>query len=469
MKHARSTPTRPETRQEKDHLGPVDLPDDAWYGAQTQRALSNYPISGQRARPELIQAMLHVKRAAAIANHAAGKLDDKRLELMMRAIDQIEGPLRLLWDEVFPVDVFQAGAGTSENMNINEVIANLANSFVGAELGVYDPIHPNDHVNASQSTNDVFPTAMRIALLAASKPLLEVLHRVSDTLAMHANNWSKIAKSGRTHLQDAVPIHLGDEFSAYERAVSRCGRWIEMARNSLRELGIGGTAVGSGLNTPEGYATRCVAEIARITGETLHVSPNFFYSMQSQAPIAFYSSSLRLLAIELTRICNDIRLLASGPMNGLGEIELPAAQPGSSIMPGKINPSILEMANQVFFAIQGYDHTIALAAQAGQLELNVMMPVMAFSALEATHIATQSLDTLNERCLQGLQPKTERLQRSFENTAQVATALSPRLGYDRVGELVKEATATGRSVLELAREHGMVTQAEIDAIRRGFA
>ena len=468
MKHARWRPSHGRLRKEHDPLGPVEVPTDAWYGAQTQRAIENFPISGRRAKDELILALLQVKRAAALANREAGKIDAKRSDLILRAIDELSKGWVDRWDALFPVDPFQAGAGTSQNMNLNEVIANVANTIAGSSRGRWQPVHPNDHVNASQSTNDVYPTALRIALLGSSRQLLASLHGLSETLLRHAESWQGLLKSGRTHLQDAVPVRLGHEFAAYSRAITRCTRWIEAGRNGLRELGIGGSAVGNGINVPMGYAEFCAVELARVTGETLHSAEDLSYVMQSQAVISMYMSSLRGLAIELTRICNDLRLMSSGPMNGLGEILLPAVQPGSSIMPGKVNPSILEMVNQVCFSVQGHDHTVALAAQAGQLELNVMMPVMAESSLEATRILASAVKVLDLRCVRGILPNEERLKHSFENTAQVATALTPHLGYEKVTELVNEAISKGRSVLDVAREKKLVSEEDVIHIRSRF-
>ncbi len=449
-------------------MGPVEVPVDAWYGAQTQRAIENFPISGRRAHDELIFALLQVKRAATKANRAAGKLDAQRADLILKAIDELSTGWRERWDALFPVDPLQAGAGTSQNMNMNEVIANVANAIASSPRGKWQPVHPNDHVNASQSTNDVYPTAIRIALLSSSKHLLIALHGLSESLAHHAENWQGLLKSGRTHLQDAVPVRLGHEFAAYSRAISRCTRWIESGRNGLRELGLGGSAVGNGVNVPMGYAEYCAVELAQMTGETLHAAEDLSYAMQSQAVISMYMASLRGLAIELSRICNDLRLMSSGPMNGLGEIQLPAVQPGSSIMPGKVNPSIPEMVNQVCFSVQGHDHTVALAAQAGQLELNVMMPVMADSSIESTRILTSAVHILDTRCVRGIVPNEERLRHYFENTSQVATALTPHLGYEKVAELVQEAIAKGKSVLELAREKKLIADEDIAHIRSRF-
>lgn len=449
------------SRLEKDSLGEVTLPKEALYGAQTQRAIENFPISGRSIHPELIRAYLRLKLAAAIANEASGVLAPELSKLIQSAIHDLLQMPPSSWKEIFPVDSHQAGAGTSSNMNINEVVANLANVIAGKPLGTYEPIHPNDHVNRSQSTNDTFPTAMRMALVEGSRELWRELERLSAALGAKARAWMQIPKSGRTHLQDAVPMMLGQEFAAYSLTVSRCARWIEQSRKELMELGIGGSAAGTGLTVPESYPERVVHEISQLTEEPFRLAPNLVEAMQSQSPVAYYSSMLRLMALELTRICNDLRLLASGPMTGFAEIILPSVQPGSSIMPGKVNPSILEMANQSWFTVLGQDQTVAYATQSGQLELNVMMPIMAHSLLEATEIATAATKTLRERAIEGMKPNEEKLRKHYESTPQVATALSPRLGYAKTAELVKEALAEGKSVLELVRSRKLVPEEEL--------
>lgn len=449
------------SRLEKDSLGEVTLPKEALYGAQTQRAIENFPISGRSIHPELIRAYLRLKLAAAIANETSGVLAPELSKLIQSAIHDLLQMPPSSWKEIFPVDSHQAGAGTSSNMNVNEVVANLANVIAGKPLGTYEPIHPNDHVNRSQSTNDTFPTAMRMALVEVSRELWRELERLSAALGAKARAWMHIPKSGRTHLQDAVPMMLGQEFAAYSLTVSRCARWIEQSRKELMELGIGGSAAGTGLTVPDSYPERIVHEISQLTEEPFRLAPNLVEAMQSQSPVAYYSSMLRLMALELTRICNDLRLLASGPMTGFAEIILPSVQPGSSIMPGKVNPSILEMANQSWFTVLGQDQTVAYATQSGQLELNVMMPIMAHSLLEATEIATAATKTLRERAIEGMKPNEEKLRKHYESTPQVATALSPRLGYAKTAELVKEALAEGKSVLELVRTRGLVPEEEL--------
>jgi aspartate ammonia-lyase len=449
------------TRQEHDSLGVIEVPKNALYGAQTARALQNFKISGKLPHAALIRAFLRIKSAAASANQTSGALKSETTDLITQAVEELIGFPAEKLPEIFPLDPYQAGAGTSQNMNTNEVIANVANRINGKPLGTYSPIHPNDHVNRSQSTNDTFPTAMRIALLETSRRVATELSRTAQAFLEKANAWQDIPKSARTHLQDAVPMRLGQEFMAYSSTISRCSQWIENSRDEMRELGIGGSAAGTGLTVPEGYTEAIVRELSKLTGEALRSAPDLVEAMQSQAVVMHYSSMLRITALELTRICNDLRLLASGPMTGLAEIQLPAVQPGSSIMPGKVNPSILEAANQTFFGVLGHDQTIAQAMQAGQLELNVMMPVMAYHGLEASEIMANALKMLREKCIAGLEPNRARLQHYFESTPQVATALSPRLGYEQTAKLVQEAVAHGKSVIELVRSRKLIPEAEL--------
>jgi aspartate ammonia-lyase len=448
-------------REEHDSLGKVRVPIHALYGAQTFRAMENYPISNKTAHSSLIRAYLRIKAAAASANSKCKVLELENSKLIRKAVDQLLATPEIEWPKIFPVDPYQAGAGTSQNMNVNEVVANVANQIAGKPLGTYSPIHPNDHVNRSQSTNDSFPTAMRLAILELSGFLSLELSKTSETLKKKADQWRLIPKSARTHLQDAVPMTLGQEFSAYSVTVEKCARWVEEARNQLRELGIGGSAAGTGLTVPKGYTSAILTELKTLTGENLRIASNLCEAMQSQSPVTYYSSMLRLMALEMTRICNDLRLMASGPMTGLAEILLPAVQPGSSIMPGKVNPSILEMANQAWYSILGYDQTIAFCGQAGQLELNVMMPMMAYASLEATHVATHTTRVLREKCLDGLEPNESRLRRYFESTPQVATALSPKLGYEKTAQLVSESLDRGISVIDLVREQKLIPEDEL--------
>jgi aspartate ammonia-lyase len=449
------------TREEHDSLGTVQVPAQALFGAQTFRAVENFPISGRTAHPALVRAYLKIKSAAASANFACQVLEKENYQWITQAVAELLQTSDKDWPAIFPVDPYQAGAGTSQNMNTNEVVANVANRLAGKPLGSYSPIHPNDQVNRSQSTNDSFPTAMRLAILETSKNLSGNLQKLADSFHGKAEKWKMIPKSGRTHLQDAVPMTLGQEVAAYATTLYKCVVWIEAGRDALRELGIGGSAAGTGLTVPKGYKTAIISELEKLTGEKLRSAENLCEAMQSQSPVTYYSSMLRLTAIEMTRICNDLRLLASGPMTGLAEILLPVVQPGSSIMPGKVNPSIIEMANQTWFSVMGYDQTVMQAGQAGQLELNVMMPIMAYAMLEATQVATQATHILKERCIDGLEPNEARLRRYYESTPQIATALSPKLGYENTAKLVKESLERGMTVIELVREKKLIDEKEL--------
>ena len=451
-------------RKEHDSLGNVNVPENALYGAQTYRALENFPISGRTAHPYLIRAYLRIKAAAASANHSAKVLDEKNYQLITQAVAELLAIPEKEWPQIFPVDPYQAGAGTSQNMGVNEVVANVANRIAKQPLGSYAPVHPNDHVNRSQSTNDSYPTAMRLAILDAAGPLQKALEELSGAFKKKSQKWMLIPKSARTHLQDAVPMTIGQEFAAYSVTIEKCAHWVGDGREYLRELGIGGSAAGTGLTVPKDYTKNIVAELSKATGEKLRSAKNLCEAMQSQSPVFFYSSMLRLVAIEMTRICNDLRLMASGPLTGLAEIILPAVQPGSSIMPGKVNPSIIEMTNQTWYSVLGYDQTVAFANQAGQLELNVMMPIMAYAMLEATHVATHATHILRERCIDGLEPNEARLRRYFESTPQIATALSPKLGYEKTAKLVHESLQTGLSVIEIVREKKMIPEDELKAL-----
>jgi len=454
------------TRIEQDALGEIEIPKDAWYGAQTVRALNNFRVSGRAADSTLIRALLRIKWAAAAVNRKCGVLDNRRADLICRATNHVLSLSSDDWVKLFPVDIYQAGAGTSQNMNVNEVIANFANHLKKKARGSNSPVHPNDHVNRSQSTNDVFPTAMRLALLDASSPLLQELKKLSKAFAEKAHKWHDFPKAARTHLQDAVPMRAGQEILGYQGSVEHCAEWIEEGRRKLLVLGIGGSAAGTEINVPRNYKSLMIRTLRTLTGEPLQSSRNLFYSMQSQAPVLYYSSMLRLCAVELTRICNDLRLLASGPLTGLGELLLPAVQPGSSIMPGKVNPSIVEMCNQACFSIIGMDQTAMMACQAGQLELNVMMPVMAHILIEATHLATHSVSILRTHAIEGMKADPVRMRRYFESTPQLATALSPSLGYETTALLVKEALKRGISVLDLVRSRKLLSEKELAKLTR---
>jgi fumarate hydratase class II len=435
-------------RIERDSLGELQVPESALYGVQTQRAVLNFPISGLRPWRAFIWSMAVIKRAAAEVNQELGLLDEPRAWAIVQAAQEvIEGR----WDDQFVVDPFQAGAGTSHHMNANEVIANRATQLMGGKAGEY-LVNPNDHVNMAQSTNDTIPTAIRLGALWRLGELLTAIDGLAEALEQKAEEFDDIVKSGRTHLQDAVPVRLGQEFGAYAKAVRRDGERILRAAQGLRRLGIGGTAVGSGLNAHPEYHRRMVARLSELTGLELHPSENLFESMQSMADAADFSASLRTLAITLTRIANDFRLLASGPSTGLDEIHLPPVQPGSSIMPGKVNPVLAEMLDMSMFHVQGCDLTIALAAQAGQLELNVMMPIIAHNLFESMQVMIGAVQAFSEKCVRGLQANRAKAEGWLEKNAIIVTALNPLIGYAAGAKLVKEALASERTVRQVALE-----------------
>ena len=436
----------PATRIEKDSLGEVKVPAAALYGAQTQRAVENFPISGLKPWRAFIWSMAVIKRAAAEVNQELGLLDGERADAISHAAQEvIEGK----WDDQFVVDPFQAGAGTSHNMNVNEVLANRATQIMGGKLGEYH-IHPNDHINLSQSTNDTIPTAIKLGCLWRLDELLSVLNELTGAFHVKSVEFDDVIKSGRTHLQDAAPVRLGQEFEAYARAIERDSLRIRAAAEGLRRLGIGGTAVGSGLNAHPQYHARMVRKLTELTGLSLYESDNLFESMQSMADAADFSGALRTLALTLIRIANDLRLLSSGPASGLDEIRLPALQPGSSIMPGKVNPVMAEMLNMAMFHVMGCDLTIALATQAGQLELNVMMPVIAHSLFESMQVTIGAVQAFTEKAVRGVKANREKAQGWLEKNAIVVTALNPLIGYTQGASLVKEAAERGLTIRELA-------------------
>ena len=368
------------------------------------------------------------------------------------------------WHEHFVVDVFQAGAGTSHNMNVNEVIANLANEALGGSRGQYSPVHPNDHVNMAQSTNDFVPTVIRVAATQESEHLLRVIEALASALADKAREFDQVLKSGRTHLQDAVPVRLGQEFAAYAQAVRLDRARIARAVQGLKRLGIGGTAVGTGLNSHPDYHPAMVARLSELTGIDFRSSGDLFESMQSTADFLDTSSALRTLAVTLTRIANDLRLLSSGPTTGLGEITLPAVQPGSSIMPGKVNPSMAEMLNMVCYQVMGNDQTIMACSQAGQLELNVMTPIIGYDLLQSIEILTNAIRVFTGRCVRGIGARVERCRELAEGSVGLATALNPHIGYSAAAEVAQEATSRGVSLRQVALERGCLTEEELDAI-----
>jgi aspartate ammonia-lyase len=454
--------TNRKIRTEGDFLGEVRVPADAYYGSQTVRAIENFPISGLRAHPEMIKAMALIKRAAALSNRRLGRLDEPKAAAIVRACDEvIDGK----WADQFVVDVFQMGAGTSFHMNMNEVIANRAAEILRGRRGDYGIIHPNDHVNLGQSTNDVYPTSMRLAAAVGLRDhLLPELKWMEGALSAKAREFAHVVKSGRTHLQDAAPVKLGQEFRAYAMSLAKCRRFIEKASRSLQELGIGGSAVGTGLNTAPGYRQQVVKNLAEMTGLKLRPAEDLAEAMQSMRPYAELSASFRVLAGEMIRIANDLRLLASGPRTGLAEIDLPAVAPGSSIMPGKVNPSMLEMMNMVGYQVMGCDLTVSAAAQAGQLELNVMMPVISFNLLWMIDIMGHALRQVRTKCIAGIKANVERCREYAEKSLGLATALAPKLGYARAARIARESQESGRTIPDLIRQKRIFTSQEIKEI-----
>lgn len=448
-----------DTRKEKDSLGFRDVPSHVYYGAQTDRAVENFPISGIHAHPLFIDAYVYIKKAAAIANQRAGELSKPHAEALIKACDEIlAGQLR----DQFPVDVFQMGAGTAFNMNLNEVLANRANEILGSPKGSYTPLNPNDHANMGQSTNDTFPTAVRVAqCLILRKYLYGPLEALEKEFLKKGKEFDPILKSARTHLQDAVPIRLGQEFKAYGETLRKCRLSVENAEKSLHELGIGGSAAGTGLNTAKGYREEVIKELAKLTGLQFTPNPDMREAMQSQRPLAEVSASLRNLALEVTRILNDLRLLSSGPTTGFAEINLPATAPGSSIMPGKVNPSILEMVNMTAFHVIGSDTTVAFCVQAGQLELNVMMPMIAFEMNLSVTVFGNALKILNEKCISGITANEAQCRHYSESSMGLATALNAFIGYAKAAEVAKEALASRKTIVQLIREKKILSEDEI--------
>ena len=449
------------TRTEKDSLGIKQIPAHVYYGIQTARAVENYPISGMRAHPTLIRAIGMVKEAAAEANRELGLVDVGIAAAIIQAAREVQ---QGKWNDEFVVDVFQAGAGVSFHMNSNEVIANRAVEILGGSLGEYNKVHPNDHVNYGQSTNDVFPTSMRLATLLELEKFYPVLDSLVSALEKKGKEFHDILKSGRTHMQDAVPMRLGQEFTAYAAAIERSKDAIQGSADLLRELGLGGSAVGTGINTHPDYREKAIANLARISGQKLVPVDDMRYAMQSNLAMAAVSSALRNLALEVIRISNDLRMLSSGPNTGFAEINLPALQPGSSIMPGKINPVIPELAAMVSFQVVGNDVAVAMAVQGGQLELNVMMPTMAYSVLQSITISSNMLRQFTDKCVSGITANDSRCNFYVQATVSLATALNPYIGYSKAAEIAKEAVASGRSIIEIAREKKLLSEKEISEI-----
>lgn len=460
-------------RIEKDSLGEVRVPSNAYWGAQTQRAVHNFPISGLKQYPAFVWGMAVIKRAAAEVNDDLDLFEDKEIGEQVIKGEAIAQAIRQAADEVldgrfhtqFVVDPIQAGAGTSHNMNVNEVIANRANEILGFGLdGGPKPISPNDHVNMAQSTNDTIPTAIRLGCLWRLAELEQTLDTLATALEKKAAEFDEILKSGRTHLQDAVPVRLGQEFGAYALSVRRNRDKITAAAEGLRRLGIGGTATGTGLNAHPDYHKRMVSTLQRLTGLELYESDNLFESMQSMGDAVYFSGALRTLAQDLIRIANDFRLLSSGPSTGLDEIRLPAVQPGSSIMPGKVNPVLAEMLNMAMFQVMGDDLTVMMAGQAGQLELNVMMPIIGYNLFQSMDIIINAVNAFTEKCVVGLKANPEKATGWLAKNAILVTALNPVIGYLKGAEVAKEAMASNRTVREVVIEKGYLTAEDADRL-----
>ena len=450
-----------ETRIERDPLGEKAVPASALYGIQTLRAAENFPISGLRPLPAFVDAVVWIKRSAALTHRETGRLEPRLAEAIIRAADEVlTGQHR----DQFIVDVYQAGAGTSHNMNVNEVLANRANEILGSPRGSYAPVHPNDHVNMAQSTNDVIPTAMRLATLATLPGTLLALEQLAHSLLGRGVAFDEIVKSGRTHLQDATPIRLGQEFTAYGRTVQRHREKLAQAAEWLREMNIGGTAVGTGINAEPEYPRLMVGHLRQVSGLELREGRDRIQLMQSMGDIASFSGALRAYVLDLNKIANDIRLLASGPRTGFAEIVLPPVQPGSSIMPGKVNPSIAEMVNQVCYQALGLDQTVAMAAEAGQLELNVMMPVITHNIVFALLIVGNASRVLAERCVDGIEADAAQCAHWLERSPALVTALAPRIGYAEAAKLAKEAVATGLTVKQLLEKKQLLSPEELEEV-----
>jgi len=470
-----------ETRTEKDPLGPLEVPADAYFGVQTQRAINNFPISGRRPDIALVRAAVQVKKAAARANDQTGRLEPHLAAAIVQAADEILGlaagstsdagrARQATLIDNFRVDPFQAGAGVSHNMNTNEVLANraieiLAEQGIGSgQRGDYSVVNPNDHVNMAQSTNDTFPTAMRVATLDRVKELLPVLDELADTFAERGAAFDGVLKSGRTHMQDAVPIRLGQEFNAYALTVRRARNAIAAAADGLLEQNIGATAVGTGLNAEPEYIQLVVQLLSEQTGHKLRSAEQLVHATQSMAPMLAVSAALRGLAVDLAKICEDLLLMSSGPRTGFAEIKLPARQPGSSIMPGKVNPVMVENLAMISYHVIGADTTVAWAASRGQLELNVMMPIMAHEVLESLTILTTGCRQFARECVAGIEADVERSAWLLEQSSAMATPLAPYIGYALAADIAKEAVRSGKTIRQLVVERGVFTQEEVDQI-----
>jgi aspartate ammonia-lyase len=450
-----------KTRTEKDPLGALEVPADALYGVQTLRAVRNFPISGVRPLPAFIDATVHIKRAAALTHKETGRLEPRLADAIVKAADEVlAGKHR----DQFVVDTYQAGAGTSHNMNCNEVLANRANEILGGKRGSYTPVHPNDHVNMAQSTNDVIPTAIRLGCLMELGGLEDSFGGLGTAFERKGKEFDDVLKSGRTHLQDAMPIRLGQELDAYAGSLRRGLKRVVEAADYLRDLGIGGSAVGTGVNVEPEYPKLMIKHLSKATKLKLREGEDRIQLMQSMGDVAGFSAQLKVLAVDLSKIASDLRLLASGPRTGLDEIRLPAVQPGSSIMPGKVNPSIPEMVNQVCFQVFGNDACVSVAAEHGQLELNVMMPVIAHNVLFSMMILRNSARVFAEKTVKGIEANEDQCNYWLERSAALATALAPQIGYARAAELSKQSVKENVLIRDLVKREKVLPAKEIDEV-----
>ncbi len=454
------------TRTEKDSIGYMNVPEDAYYGVQAQRAHDNFQITGLHMHPAFIINMARIKKAAAITNRNAMRLSPDKSDAIIRACDEI---IRGKWMEQFIVDPIQGGAGTSANMNINEVIANRAGEFLGGKKGAYDKVHPNDHVNMAQSTNDVIPTAGKLTVLTLLTPLIQELKRLHDALMQKSEEFDDVIKMGRTQLQDAVPMRLGQTFHGYASMVARDILRLQDVSKEMYTVNLGGTAIGSSINTSPAYLHNVVPCLSSITGYPLLQAEDLFDATENLDGFVSVSGAVKTCAVDLSKMCNDLRLLSSGPRTGLGEIHLPAMQNGSSIMPGKVNPVIPEVVTQAAFLVAGHDLTITMAAEAGQMELNAFEPVVFYNLFESLTALTGAVSTLTDHCITGITADRERCRTLMESSAGIATALCPYIGYQKSAEIAKTALKTNRTVRELVLEEKLMTASELDQVLDPYA
>ena len=448
-------------RSDRDSLGTAKIPSDAYYGPFTGRAIKQYHVTGQKPHPYLIRSFVMIKRAAALANMKTKVLDRKRGNAIVKSCEKI---LAGKYQDQFVVDMINSGAGTAFNMNANEVIANVALKTLGKGLGQYQHLHPNDHVNMSQSSNDTFPTAMHVAILFAIREMIPAIDKLNKSLRKKSKQFSSYKKVGRTHLMDALPITLGNEFASYATALTVARDGIVLARKELEKLALGGTAVGTGANTPKGYRNIAIRELSKASKLPLRPQQDMQYALQSRYAVANMSSALKNYAVELSKISNDIRLMASGPVAGLSELSIPAVHAGSSIMPGKVNPSLAECMNMICYTVFGNDTTVTIAAQAGQFELNVMLPVMLKSVLDSTDMLTNFLPIFSANLIDGLGANKQKLQDNIEKSPVIVTLLAPKIGYQKSADLFKESMKTGKTIRELVISKKLMTKKQVDSL-----